>query len=229
MLNVKIRGFERAVIFVVGGAFLLSLLIGILSKNPAGTVIARAFLSALFFGALLTAGVFVLRKYIPDIESMVSGTREQAETGERQGENEEKGRVVDYTVEGEPFGDIDGGADTASSSPPADVEGQGRTAAAGESDRTSEAKRGAGVEDTADLDDALPSLDSLFENDDEEKGAGGKGALDEKGFVPEGAPLSKPWEEKKKSGDVIRIGNVRIPNEPEVLAKAIKKLMKQDQ
>jgi len=85
------------------------------------------------------------------------------------------------------------------------------------------------VEDTADLDDALPSLDSLFENDDEEKGAGGKGALDEKGFVPEGAPLSKAWEEKKKSGDVIRIGNVRIPNEPEVLAKAIKKLMKQDQ
>jgi hypothetical protein len=228
MLNVKIRGFERAALFVVGGAFFLSVLIGILSNNPAGTIIARAFLSAIFFGALLTAGVFILRRYIPDIGSMVSQTREQAETEERQGEYEEKGRVVDYTVEGEPFGDIDGGAGMASSSPPEDVQGQGRTAAAGGSDRASEAKRGAGVEDAADLDAALPSLDSLFENDDEEKGAGVKGALEEKGVVPEGAPLSKPWEEKK-SGDVIKIGDIRIPNEPEVLAKAIKKLMKQDQ
>lgn len=49
------------------GAFLLSLLIGLITRNPFGTVVLRAFLLALLF-AVLGAGLrYLVRTYLPEL------------------------------------------------------------------------------------------------------------------------------------------------------------------
>ena len=62
----------------------------------------------------------------------------------------------------------------------------------------------------------LPALDSLFEKDQEE-------------ILDDGEDRSKsPAAKSAMAGDHLTIGDVQIPNEPEILAKAIRKVIKQD-
>ena len=49
------------------GAFLLSLLIGLFTRHPFGTALLRAFLLAVFFGALGGALRFAILKYLPEL------------------------------------------------------------------------------------------------------------------------------------------------------------------
>jgi hypothetical protein len=256
----KLRGLERALLFIVGGAFVLSLFIGLVSKKPLGIALGRAFLSSVLFGAIIAGGALLLRRFIPDLGSMVDLNRkgEEPEAGDA-----ETGRVVDYTVgegitegmpgglheaeayagAGSPFpeqGDV--GADIGEFGRFSQVTGPGesgelslaggraqesgraplasaRRAKPGEGSGAGTEVRGAGPEEGDAIDEALPSLDTLFESEEEESGPAETGAPEER------------HEERKRTGgkgDYINIRDARIPNEPGVMAKAIRRVMKQD-
>jgi hypothetical protein len=256
----KTSGFGRALIIIVGGAFALSLIIGLVSKKPFGIAVGRAFLSSLLFGAIVAGGVLLLRRFIPDLGSMIDPYRKNTEP---EAGDAETGRVVDYTVgEGIPGGlqdaDAYAGAYPESGSPSADQrdigaeigelgrvsplaelgergelsgtagrsQGSGRApltsaglAKPGERTGTGPEAREAGPEEGDAIDEALPSLDTLFESEEAETGPAGPATPEER------------REERKRTGgkgDYINIGDARIPNEPGVLAKAIKRVMKQD-
>jgi hypothetical protein len=252
----KLRGPERVVLFIFGGAFVLSLFIGLASKKPFGIALGRAIAASILFGAIVAGGLLLLRRYIPDLGSMINQDRQREEP---EAEGAETGRVVDYTVGegladgargaveyaepgspagtrgeiGADIGELDGlppDADILGGrGPSAEVdraEGSGavppavaRSAKPSEGKGSSPAARGAGSEEGDRIDEALPSLDALFESE-----------ADTAGSAEERPPEGERVEGKRTrgTGDVISIGQARIPNEPGVMAKAIKRIMKQD-
>jgi hypothetical protein len=249
----KLRGPERAMLVIFGGAFALSLFIGLVSKKPFGIAMGRAFIASILFGAIFAGGLLLLKRYIPDLGSMINVNRQREEP---EAQDAETGRVVDYTV-GE--GVADGaqgifqntGAYEGSGSPipgpgeiGADVGDLGRVtpafdlggqreptergdralgsgtaplAPAGRGKGTEGGARSAGQEEG--IEEALPSLDTLFES--EEEATGSADARSSEVMREEGKRIGA-------QGDYIKIGDARIPNEPGVMAKAIKRIMKQD-
>lgn len=209
---------NRISIFAVIGAFFISLILGFFAQNPAGIVITRAFVSALLFGVLLRGGIFILLKYIPDIEKL-TGTGAEAGEKEKEAEIETiSGSVVDYTVGGDEIvseeesdfetGDV---SENMSLSTEESKAGEAVSSPAGEPGEPEAVDEEAGP-----LKD-LPALDNLLEEDEEEIDAD-----------------DKPGEESSTSstdnfGGYIDIGNAKIPNEPETIAKAIRKVMKQNE
>lgn len=209
---------NRISIYVVMGAFLLSLILGFFAKNPAGIVIMRAFISTLLFGVLFRGGIFILMKYIPDIEKL-EGTEAEAVEKEKGEEIETlTGSVVDYTVGGdESVSEEESGFETGdvSESAPLNIEesedGEAETSPAGELGESE-----ALDEESEPLND-LPALDTLLEEDEEEI------AVDDK---PGGESSTTGTS---NLGEYINVGIAQIPNEPETIAKAIRKVMKQNE
>ena len=68
MRQLRLTKNISAVLYTGICAFFLTLIVGLVVKNPFGTVLVRAFVSALLFGALVYAGVWMLKRYIPEIE-----------------------------------------------------------------------------------------------------------------------------------------------------------------
>jgi hypothetical protein len=256
----KLRGPERAVLVIFGGAFVLSLFIGLVSKKPFGIALGRAFIASILFGAIFAGGLLLLKRYIPDLGSIINQNRQREEP---EAQDAEAGRVVDYIVgegvadgapgvfqntgayagSGSPIpeqGEI--GADIGELdrlSPVFDLGGQSEPTARGDRAQGSgtvtltpaaRAKgvvetgpgprvRSAGQEEGDGIEEALPSLDALFESEEEATGSA------------EARSSEVMHDEGKRTGaqgDYISIGDARIPNEPGVMAKAIKRIMKQD-
>jgi hypothetical protein len=72
------------------GAFLLSFLIGLITRNPFGVVILRAFLLALLFAGVGTGLRYVVRRYLPEAMPSASAAPATAE--------QERGGRVDITL-----------------------------------------------------------------------------------------------------------------------------------
>jgi len=205
MRNLRLTKDINAVLYTVIGAFFLALIIGLVVKNPFGTVLMRAFLSALLFGALVYAGVWMLKRYIPELEAsamggkMIDGGAEEKEKSVPVTEHEEND--TEYGLQKQEnaedkypeAGDTDGG-----------LEAGTHTVTTQETGEANAARE----------DDSLPSLDGLFM--DEEK-------------VPFDYQTELEPTPSRKKGEKIELGNFRIPYEPETLAKAIKKVMSQDE
>jgi hypothetical protein len=224
------RGLERAVLFVVGGAFVLSIVIGLASGKPFGVALIRAFLSSILFGAIVAAGAFLLRRFVPDLGSLFDTDAKSAEP-----EEAENGRVVDYTVgegasavprneeafaaDGSPLLDqLDINADNEETGRrPAPDESAGERAASVARSAVAAEPRGAGTDEGDAIDETLPSLDSLFESEEEETGSKEAGIQE-----------ARREERIRPQANYIKIGDARIPNEPGIMAKAIKRVLKQD-
>ncbi len=205
MRQLRLTKDISAVSYTVVGAFFLALIVGLVAKNPFATVLVRAFVSALLFGALVYAGVWMLKRYIPELV-MSNARRKNIEAGAGEKENpvpltefDEKNSEQDLPVqfksedEHASAGDTEGGLEAGAFSGMTEEKGEGNLA--GE-------------------DDSLPSLDGLFS--------------DEVKPLPDYQSEAAPPPSRKK-GENIAIGNFRIPFEPETLAKAIKKVMSQDE
>lgn len=218
MVKDILQSGNKISIYVVLGAFFLSLILGFFAKNPAGIVIMRAFVSALFFGVLFRGGIFILIKYIPDIEKL-AGTEAEAVEKEKGEEIETlTGSVVDYTVGGdESVSEEESGFETGdiSESMPLNIEEsedrEAETSPAGEP-----GKPAALDEESEPLND-LPALDTLLGEDEEEI------AVDDK---PGGESSTTST---RNLGEYLNVGIAQIPNEPETIAKAIRKVMKQNE
>ena len=82
-MNSKIISENKITAYIVTGSFFLSLIIGFIAGNPGGIVVMRAFLSAILFGVIFQGGLYILRKYIPEIkylkEAEAVGTEAEAE------------------------------------------------------------------------------------------------------------------------------------------------------
>ncbi len=202
------------------GAFFLSLLTGIIVKNPGGTVLLRAFLSALLFGGIVYGVMYVLKKYIPELKSYTGGTVEKPkEEGKELKVESHKGRLADYIItdeEQEVVNPVEESLfkkdDEKKESTIKEVSGdkEMELPAIEEESKAEEEKESdvSGGE--------LPSLDQLFE--DEEESAPDI-EVDRKGAK----------SDTKVSGDYIALRGVKIPYDPEAIAKAIKKVMKEDE
>ena len=78
MMNNKIYNENKLSIYVVSVAFFLSLIIGIIAGNPGGIVLMRAFLSAILFGIIFQGGIYLIRKYVPEIKTLKEPAAERS-------------------------------------------------------------------------------------------------------------------------------------------------------
>jgi len=209
MGKIQIINENKATLYVLAVAFGISLLLGFIRGNPAGIVVMRGFLATLLFGVIFQAGVYILRKFIPEMRNL-SYAPEEAEVEEAEDTEVSAGSVIDYTTPDEEEEFSQGTEEE-----PATLSSDSFDVNILEEEDISGEKRVQGE----DLEDAslsdLPSLDSLFEAEsvEEEKS-------EPPDFVGE--------ERHTENGDYINVGNARIPNEPKALAKAIKKVMNEE-
>lgn len=201
MESIKLVPGSRIVAFGSLGAFFLSLLVGLVSKNPIGIAVVRGVVSSLVFGIILFGVAQIVRRYIPEL--LVTG-----KNGGKPTSAEEHGALRDVSM-------MAGDKAEADNVPP-EVKGEAASHANTESGLQLPETKFDGESDedlpSNDSSDGLPSLDQLIDEDEESFGV-------EEVATKSAAP----------TGDYIDVGDVKIPNEPEILAKAVKQVMKQDE
>ena len=220
MEKLKLINENKISVYVIGGAFFLSLIVGLISGNPAGIVIMRAFLSALLFGIIFQGGLYIIRRYIPELAKLPETSLESEEKIVPDESKKTAGRIIDYEVgENEEilsYEGITGETTEEGSTRPLIAEGDGEIVGSGEDLATGDEEEAEETEDVS-LSD-LPSLDSILEDEEE---TSQEGVTDEHEVAAE--HLSSNY------GDYIKIGDAQIPYEPKALAKAVKKVMKEDE
>lgn len=214
-MNSKIINENKITVYIVTGSFFLSLIIGFITGNPGGIVLMRAFLSAILFGVIFQGALYILSKYVPEIKTLNEIEIAEIEPeGEGVAESEAEkntGTVVDFST---PVDDEQVEIENVSIDMDEFSEGE-ETVGAVEKQETTEIDE-LGVGEEAVTLDELPSLDNLFEDEGQETVSEG------------GLPESEIKEGMSATEDYIHVRNARIPNEPKTIAKAIKKVMKQD-
>jgi hypothetical protein len=234
---------HKITMFSALAAFILSMLIGFISGNPGAVVFVRALISALLFGAVILGGLYLLRRYIPELEK---GPDEAVSVA-----HSDVGKKVDYSVSGEDRAGVPAGempvqeamatahTDTGNAVPgteKASVPLSEGTRLRGETGGSEEVLQPvSGTPDGSSLNELegitlepfeengneigeeLPSLDELYKEHEQESVPD----IDTSEIISADTSLAV--------GDYIEVGNARIPYEPEVLAKAVKKVMKEDE
>jgi hypothetical protein len=84
-----VREYWKIAAAFSAGAFLLSFLVGLVSRNPFGTVILRALLLAVVFAAFGAGVRYVARRWLPELIGG-AGPAEEADTG--------RGKSIDITL-----------------------------------------------------------------------------------------------------------------------------------
>jgi len=256
MGKINLNKDHKATMFSALGAFILSMLIGLIAGNPAAVVFVRAIVSAFLFSAVVFGALHLLRRYIPEFEEGSKGGAEAEWTdlGNKVNYTESDGDAAEMKTQGEigaeeaevlssdhaaalsPEGSespLKGDSEPLSpitASPGMTASPLGETGAPMDDLQplveTPEASSLSGLEDITlggaeengnGIVEDLPSLDKLYDEHEQVS-------------VPDiTMPDTGPKSKSKAVGDYIEIGNARIPFEPEVLAKAVKKVMKEDE
>lgn len=213
----KLPGELRLSLYASIGAFLLALFMGFIAQNPAGIVFMRAFISAFMFGALIYGGVYILKRYIPDVDRLLMDTKKDEPQREDKGQT---GGAFDYTISdnGKTLNLGDEKFNSRGTSPikeeQAYVEKAHQIISA---QSPKEEFEMAEKFDKSERGEEFPSLDNLFKEEEKEE-------LSQ--YEP---PRKESIESTKIKGNYIDLGKIRIPNEPEAIARAIKRVMKQDE
>jgi hypothetical protein len=92
-----VREYGKIAAIFAAGAFLLSLLIGLVSRNPFGAALLRALLLALLFGGLGAGVRFAVKTYLPEL----AGATGAAPAGAEQETKDGRGGRVDITLDDE--------------------------------------------------------------------------------------------------------------------------------
>jgi hypothetical protein len=251
MERIELTKDRKITLYAVSIAFFLSFLIGLIAGNPLAVVFVRAIVSSILFGAVLFGGLYLLRRFIPELTGApeMGGGAAAAES-----RSDDVGGRVDYTVS-DTAENARADAVTVNADIPERM-AEASTRVAGDEGIPDLAEAGlegaepAGIEESDEvltpvaetagsdvspessleditlepldgMDDEeegkLPSLDRLFEDTEQEE-------------YPDIAPSSSGGGGSGETvGGYIQVGDARIPNEPEALAKAVKKVMNQDE
>lgn len=256
MEKISLKKDYRITLYAALIAFFLSVLIGLISSNPTAVVFVRAFISALLFGAVLYGGLYLLRRFIPELEGGTDREKVREKTDQVQAD---AGKTIDFSVSSEDAGGetiLKTASQEALASAPRDtaerVDVEKTAYGAERAEVSLEQKTGVfsekGTEVTeeglspvpempgvssanglegisleplesagSELGEELPSLDRLYEDHEDEA-------------VPEiRSSVGESRSSAPAPGEYIEVGNARIPYEPEILAKAVKKVMKEDE
>jgi hypothetical protein len=232
---------QKITLYTVPIAFTLSFLIGILSGNPVSVVVVRAIISSLLFSALLYGGLCLIRRYIPPLAGNIAGENTDVQTGQPFAEGSSEVQVLHPSQDSNASPEADYRISSTSGEQDVlegravqseDVSANGEVAGTDGRTAFSESKpAGSRLSDVSgeneleeisldssvdESNEELPSLDRLFDEHEQEA-------------IPDIRPSSSVRKEKKSVvGDSIKVGDTRFPYEPEALAKAVKKVMKQD-
>ena len=66
----------KSILFVAGTGFIFSFLSGLFSGNPVTVILFRSIISSVFFTVIVTASVFVIKKAIPELDSLFQNSGE---------------------------------------------------------------------------------------------------------------------------------------------------------
>ncbi|MFW6138049.1 MAG: hypothetical protein ACOC7U_02635 [Spirochaetota bacterium] len=234
---------KKVLLGAVGFAFLVSLIIGLTVQNQAGIAVMRAFICSALFGAITYGGIYVIRQYIPEVEQLASENEQEQEQEHRHNEDKETGRLVDYLVQDENQQAGEGASGAGDYTPagglePGEWEEQQQASGSSQQGQknfsfdahTSPEGGTSGVQKKGkektgdqqkqkDIYEQIPSMDYLFEEE-----------LDEQGSEPEETKEEQQEHsapEAKKS--YISVGKSRIPNDPQAIARAIQRVMKENE
>jgi len=73
-----VREYGKMAGFAALGAFFVSLLVGLVSGNPFGVVLARAFLFAVLFAGLAAGARYIVSKFLPELVGTTPAQEEEA-------------------------------------------------------------------------------------------------------------------------------------------------------
>jgi hypothetical protein len=189
------------------GAFLFSFALGGIARNPVGVILVRAIVSSALFGGMVVGSLLILKRYVPEITDAASGTRssekkQEAAPGPGTNRQEEHlGGQVDFSVTDQD--ESSESEDTGESSGEDEAVPSGQTS---------------GVPEVEDEEEGLPELENLFEEQ-------------ERDMIPDEYEESESKSESATGvkGNLLHVRDARFPNDPEVMAKAVKKVLKQDE
>ncbi len=200
MESIKLDSRTQYIIFGTLGAFFLSIMVGLFSKNPFGIVFMRAVVSSLIFGLILFGASQLIQRFIPELLTLQKGEDKSTVKHKR---TEVTG---DFSIPGEErFKRFEKSGETAPDtafSPAADIPGEDLRF-----------PEGGPVEEQAE-EDGLPSFENLIDEDE---------------MLPDEHFGEETERNSALKGDYINVGNMKFPNEPETLAKVVKRVMSQDQ
>ena len=219
------ESYTKEIKITLGGfafGFFFSLMLGLIVGNPIGIVIARAFIASLLFAFIVFGIMYIVKRYVPEITNAADGVIKPRDNSTVSQVDSKTGSKIDYVVgdEKSEVGNINKkegknildnnfavGSDTLNFR---------------ENTETSSLKKGVekkdgnlsnkDVEGVIENAEELPPIEEL---------------LSEEEVVPETEVEEEVMSKSDKKGnnDYIKIGDVKIPNEPEIIAKAIKKVM----
>jgi len=208
----------KLTLYAGGIVFFISMIIGVFAGNPAGVVFGRAFVSFILFGGLFYIGMYIIIKYVPQIISYKESKEKIQKTEAYPEAEEEEGKLVNYLVEDEESGKIPEGEKMdslweQSNKKKDEVYVEEKKSSFQVNDKTTSIENAETIFNSHEL----PSVDSLFERKEEE-------------YSPQAEQnVNIKKSNKLLSKDYIQVGSARIPNEPEAIARAIKKVMKQNE
>jgi len=191
-------------------AFFISLLFGLISGNSFSTVLMRAIVSFVLFGAITYGGLYLFSKYVPEIEELFSKPIENSKKLEEEKQTESR---IDYTISDDETSRL---IDKIDKKP---VDKRNADIDTNILDNKDELTLKESKNSIITEGDELPPLEDLY---------------DEEGDIVTDVELEKDEinvsNEKAVSRDnYINVGNAKMPYEPEVMAKAIKRVMKKNE
>ncbi|RKX95653.1 MAG: hypothetical protein DRP84_03555 [Spirochaetes bacterium] len=221
----KYKREVKIALWAFGVGFIFSVVLGLIVRNPIAVALFRAFVASLVFGLVVFGIMYIVKKYVPELIDVVSEIKQTSRQNKTETVNEkEKGSKVDYVV-GE---EISEKSEDNIKPEPASVSFNGILSDEKDKIGTS------GRDNTTELEsiDENPKK-GLSEGEGEEELPPIEELLNEENedIVPEVEIEEKEISDsgKKINSEYIKVGDVKIPNEPEIIAKAIQKVMKEDE
>ena len=72
----------KSILFVAGAGFIFSFFTGLLSGNPLSIILGRSFIGTVFFTIIVSAALYVLKKNLPGMSELLSGSVDENITDE---------------------------------------------------------------------------------------------------------------------------------------------------
>ena len=199
----------RVSAITAGGAFLLSMLVGIIGGVGFGAILLRALLLGVVFGAASIGMKYAIARFLPELLETSGG-----DSGAGQA------RSVDIVVDDDATADIYRAAE-ADDEAATGVEGRGASGATGES--------GAGVGDEIDGGVLSDDSDIIVEEDEEEPEELESAEDEDRTGLPDVDGFSGSFNETADESEDFETSSIDSREDPSIMARAIQTVLKRQE